>query len=77
MEITQTEQQKDIIFETEDSLRDLWDNTKQDKIHIIGVPEGEGRERKGQKIYLKKIMAETSLIWGWKQTPKSRKPEEF
>lgn len=45
MEITQTKQQKEIIFETEDSLKDLWNNTKQGKISIIGVPEGEERER--------------------------------
>ena len=31
----------------EDSLRDLWDNIKCNNIHIIGVPEGEERE-KGQ-----------------------------
>ena len=29
----------------EDSLRDLWDNIKHTNIHIIGVPEGEERER--------------------------------
>ena len=35
----------------EDGLRD---NIKQTNIHIIGVPEGEERERKGQKFYLRK-----------------------
>ena len=29
----------------EDSLRDLWDNIKPNNIRIIGVPEGEERER--------------------------------
>ena len=29
----------------EDSLRDLWDNIKCTNICIIGVPEGEERER--------------------------------
>ena len=29
----------------EDSLRDLWDNIKCTNIHIIGVLEGEERER--------------------------------
>ena len=38
----------------EDSLRDFWDNIKCNNIHIIGVPEGEERE-KG----LKKISEET------------------
>ena len=29
----------------EDSLRDLWENIKGTNIYIIGVPEGEERER--------------------------------
>ena len=37
----------------EDSLRDLWD-IKCVNIHIIGVPEGEQRERKGLRKYLKR-----------------------
>ena len=36
----------------EDSLRDLWDNTKCINICIIGVPEGE--EKKDLKKYLKR-----------------------
>ena len=35
----------------EDSLRDLWDNIKHTNIHIIGVPEGEERERGLEKIF--------------------------
>ena len=35
----------------EDSLRDLWDNIKCTNIHIIGVPEGEERERKDLRKY--------------------------
>ena len=34
----------------EDSLRDLWDNTECTNIHIIGVPEGGGREKGPEKI---------------------------
>ena len=34
----------------EDSLRDLWDNIKHNNIHIIGVPEGEEREKGPEKI---------------------------
>ena len=30
----------------EDSPRDLWDN-----VHIIGVPEGEGREKGPEKVF--------------------------
>ena len=39
----------------EDSLRDLWDKIKRNNIHIIGVPEGEERERKDQRKYLKRL----------------------
>ena len=35
------------------NLGDLWNNTRHFNIHIIEVPEGEGR--KGFKLYLKKL----------------------
>ena len=35
----------------EDSLRDLWDNIKCTNICIIGVPEGEEREKGAKKIF--------------------------
>ena len=35
----------------EDSLRDLWDNIKHTNIHVIGVPEGEDREKGPEKIF--------------------------
>ena len=35
----------------ENSLRDHWDNIKCNNIHIIGVPEGEGREKGPKKIF--------------------------
>ena len=35
----------------EDSLRDLWDNIKHKKIHIIGVPEGDERDKGPKKIF--------------------------
>ena len=34
----------------EDSLRDFGDNIKCTNIHIIGVPEGGGREKGPEKI---------------------------
>ena len=37
---------------TEESLRDLWDNIKHTKIHMIGILEGE--ERKDQIRYSKR-----------------------
>ena len=36
------------------SLTDLWDNIKCMNIHILGAPEGEERERKDLRKYLKK-----------------------
>ena len=35
----------------EDSLRDLWDNIKRNNIHIMGVAEGEEREKGPEKIF--------------------------
>ena len=35
----------------EDSLRDLWDNTKCNNIHIIGVSEGKEKEKGPEKIF--------------------------
>ena len=56
VEITAAEQNKEKIMKrNEDSLRDLWDNIKRTNIHIIGVPEGEERERKGLRKYLKRL----------------------
>ena len=41
----------------EDSLRDLWDNIKHTNILVIGVPEGEEREKGPEKI-VEEIIAE-------------------
>ena len=46
VEITAPEQNMEKRTQrNEDSLRDLWENIKRTNIHIIGVPEGEERER--------------------------------
>ena len=42
---------------SEDSLKDLWDNTKCMNIQITGFPEGEEREKGSEKIF-KEIIAE-------------------
>ena len=44
---------------SEESLQDLWDTIKRNNLQIIGVPEGEEREReKGAERLLKEIRAE-------------------
>ena len=51
VEIIQAEQQKEnrIFLKNEDRLRDLWNNIKCTRIHVIRIPEGEKRER-GRKL---------------------------
>ena len=56
VEFTAIEQNKGKRMKrNEDSLRDIRDNIKHNNIHIIGVPEGEERERKDQRKYLKRL----------------------
>ena len=51
VEFTAVEQNKEQRMQgNKDSLRDLWDNIKCNNIHIIGVPEGEEREKGPEKI---------------------------
>ena len=45
------EQNKGKKMENEDSLRDLWDTIKCTNTHVIGVPEGEVKERKDLRRY--------------------------
>ena len=49
VEFTAMEQNKE--KRNEDRLRDLWDNIKRNNICIIGVPEGEEREKGPEKIF--------------------------
>ena len=58
----------------EESLRDLWNNFKPTNIHIIGVPEGEEREKGHEQIF-EEIIVENFSITGKKST-KSRKHRE-
>ena len=52
VEFTAVEQNTEKTMKrNEDSLRDLWDNIKHNNIRIIGVPEGEKREKGPEKIY--------------------------
>ena len=52
VEFTAEEQTKEKRMKrNEDSLRDLWDNVKCNNIRIIGVPEGEEREKGPEKVF--------------------------
>ena len=54
VEFTAAEQNKEKRMKrNEDSLRDLW--VKRNNIRIIGVPEGEEKERKDPRKYLKRL----------------------
>ena len=49
-EINQSEEQKDkkktkTKKDREESLQDLWDTIKRKNIHIVGIPEGEEKEK--------------------------------
>ena len=73
VEITTTEQNKEQRMKRkEDSLRDPWDDIKCTSIHIIGVPEGEEREKGHDKIF-EEIIPKSSLTWERKHSLKSRK----
>ena len=52
VEFTAAEQNKEKRMKrNEDSLRDFWENIKCNNIRIIGVPEGEEREKGPEKIF--------------------------
>ena len=52
VEFTAAEQNKEKRMKrNEDSLWDLWDNIKRNNIRLIGVPEGEEREKGPKKIF--------------------------
>ena len=58
MEIMDAEQKREKRLKTnEESLRELWDNAKHTNICVIGVPEGEEREKGTEKIF-EEIIAE-------------------
>ena len=51
-ELTDAEQKREKrLKRNEESLRELWGNVKRTNIRIIGVPEGEEREKGTEKIF--------------------------
>ena len=84
VEITATEQNiEKRMKRNEYSLRDLWDNIKCINICVIGVPEGEERDKGPEKIF-EEIIAENFLNMGNEivnqvqeaQSPRKDKPKE-
>lgn len=54
---SKTAKRKTKLKKNENSLRNLWDNIEHTNIHIVGVPEEEGIEKKVKNV-LNEIMAE-------------------
>ena len=66
MEITQSEKQTERqIKKKKSSIQDLWNNIKHANLCIIGIPEGEEREKRIKKILFEEIMAEN--VWNQKK----------
>ena len=58
MEITQSEQQRENqLKKHESNIRDLWHNTNQANLCVIGIPEGEVKEKRIESIF-QEIMSE-------------------
>ena len=53
----QNRKEKKRLKTNEESIRELWDNVKHTNICILGVPEGEEREKELEKIF-EEIIAE-------------------
>ena len=56
VEITSEEKKVRRMKRTENSLRDIWDNTKCTNIRIIGVPEEEEKTKGYEKIFEEMIV---------------------
>ena len=63
VEFTAEQDKEKRMKRNEDSLRDLWDNIKRNNIHILGVPEGEEREKGPEEIF-EEIIVENFLNMG-------------
>ena len=76
VEITDVEQEREKRLKRNECLRELWDNVKCTNIHIIGVPEGEEREKGTEKIF-QEIIAKNFPNMGREPLTKSRKHNEY
>ena len=69
MEIMDAEQKREKRLKTnEKSLREFWDNSKHTNVRIIGVPEGEEREKGTEKIF-QEVIAENFPHMGKEPLP--------
>ena len=59
----QNRKEKKILKRNKESPGELWNNVKCTNIHIIGVPEGEEREKGTENIF-QEIIAENFLNMG-------------
>ena len=76
VEFTAMEQNKEKRMKrNEDSLRDLWDNIKHNNICIMGIPEGEEKDKGPKKIF-EEIIVDNIPNMGKEIAIKSRKCRE-
>ena len=76
MEIMDAEQKREKRLKTNgESLRELWDNVKCTNIHIIGVPEGDERQKGTEKIF-QEIIAKNFPNMGKEPSLQCRKHNE-
>ena len=58
----------------ESNIRDIWDNIKWANLHIIGIPEGEEREKVFKNVF-EDIMAENFPNLKKETCPSTRRTE--
>ena len=75
MEIIQAEDKKKVKFKylNEKSLKDVWGNIEHTINHIIGIPEGEDKDKWAYSLFEEKKKLKTSLTRERKRTLSSRK----
>ena len=77
VEITDVDQERGKrLKRNEDILRELWGNFKCTNIHIIGMPEGEKREKGPEKIF-EDIIAENIHDMGKKSLSQIQEEQQI